>query len=66
MTMGRIDVKSDKRFHLAGYLLAGLVGAVGGAAAVLVATDRIPDLMAKTMHRMMSEMAGEGCSPADI
>jgi hypothetical protein len=59
-------MKSGKRFHSAGYLLAGLVGAAGGAAAVVGATDRVPDLMAKTMRRMMSEMAGEGCSPAEM
>jgi hypothetical protein len=66
MTKGGIDMKLAKRFHLAGYLLAGLVGAAGGAATVVVATDRMPDLMAKTMRRMMSEMAGDGCSPAEI
>jgi hypothetical protein len=53
-----------------GYVLAGLLGAIGGGLFVALATRAVPKvishLMSETMQHMMSE-GGEGaCDPAEM
>jgi hypothetical protein len=59
-------MRRRREFRPGGYLLAGLAGTVAGAALVVAATDAVPRMMAGGMRRMMAEMAGQGCSPAEM
>jgi hypothetical protein len=59
-------VENDKR----GYVLAGLLGALGGSILIVAITNMIPKMMSKMMSGMMEnmqEMIGEeGCSPEEF
>jgi hypothetical protein len=49
--------------HRKGYLLAAVLGAMGGGVVVSIATDAIPRMMAQVMSGMMQKMMaqmGEG------
>ena len=50
-----------------GYILAALIGAIGGGAAVAVATKAIPKMMSQMMsgmmQNMMARMGEGGCLP---
>jgi hypothetical protein len=48
------------------YILAALVGAVGGGLVVALATKAIPKMMSKMMQNMMSNMREGGCDPAEM
>jgi hypothetical protein len=54
----------------AGYLLAGLLGAVAGGAVVIIATRAIPRMMSQMMRAMMqdrmAQMEEMGCEPSEI
>jgi hypothetical protein len=53
----------SRRSRKRGYLLAALLGAVGGGAVVAIATDAIPRMMSQMMSGMMQNMMaqmGEG------
>jgi hypothetical protein len=56
--------------HKKGYLLAAVLGAIGGGVVVTIATDAIPRMMAQMMSGMMQKMmaqAGEGeFDPSEI
>jgi hypothetical protein len=52
----------DKR----GYILAALVGAIGGGLVVTLATRAIPGMMSKMMQNMMSNMEACGGNPAEM
>lgn len=58
--------KSSQR----GYVLAGIIGAIGGGLFVTLATKAVPKMMSQMMSGMMQNMmrgmAEEGCSPAEI
>lgn len=60
------DIDSHKR----GYLLAALMGAIGGGLVVALVTEAIPRMMrhrmSGTMQRMMSQMGKGGCDPAEM
>jgi hypothetical protein len=42
-----------------GYLLAAVLGAIGGGAVVAIATDAIPRMMSQTMSGMMQNMMAQ-------
>ena len=53
-----------------GYIIATVLGAVGGGLIVLLATRAIPkimsQMMAGMMQNMMARMKEEGCNPAEM
>ena len=53
-----------------GYALAALLGAMGGALFVVLATRGIPKIMSRMMsgrmRKMMAQMKASGCDPAEI
>jgi hypothetical protein len=61
---------ASKRSGKSGYILAAILGAVGGGAAVAFATDAVPKMLSRVMSGMMGNMmaelgAGE-CDPAEM
>jgi hypothetical protein len=58
--MGEIDTNRRS------YILAVLVGAIGGGFVVALATKAIPKMMSKMMQNMMSNMREGGCDPAEM
>ncbi len=49
-----------------GYLVAAILGALGGGLLALVATRAIPKAVSRMMRSMMEEMRKSGCDPADM
>ena len=53
--------------NVPGYLMAAMLGAIGGGLFVAVATRAIPKMMSKMMPEMMKNMREQmkesGCSP---
>jgi len=53
-----------------GYVLAALLGAIGGGLVVLLATRAIPKMMSQMMsgqmRKMMAQMKEGGCDPAEM
>ena len=53
-----------------GYIIATILGAVGGGLIVVLATKAIPkimsQMMAGMMQNMMARMKEEGCNPAEM
>ena len=49
-----------------GYILAGLLGAVGGSLIILLGTNALPKMFSKMMQKMMSNMSNGECSPAEM
>jgi CheY-specific phosphatase CheX len=53
-----------------GYLIAVVLGAIGGGLIVALATSAIPKMMSRMMagmmQNMMAHMAEQGCNPAEI
>lgn len=54
------------KFKAPGYILAALLGAAVGGAAVAVATRAIPEMMSRMMYSMRSQMNEEGCDPEEM
>ena len=52
--------------HRKSYILAALLGAIGGGLVVALATGAIPKMMSEMMQNMMSEMGEGGCDPAEM
>jgi hypothetical protein len=54
-------------FRVRGYILAAMLGAIGGGIFVLFATKAIPKMMSQMMpemmQNMMAQMRAKGCSP---
>lgn len=52
------------------YLIAAVLGALGGGLAVVVATKALPEMMSelgpKMMQKMMGQMGEDGCDPAEM
>ena len=48
------------------YIIAALLGAVGGGLVVALATNAIPKMMSKMMQNMMSNMRESGCDPVEM
>jgi hypothetical protein len=57
----------ETRSHVRGYILAAMLGALGGGIFVLFATKAIPKMMSQMMpemmQNMMAQMRAKGCSP---
>jgi hypothetical protein len=49
-----------------GYILAAILGALGGGAVVGLATKAIPKMMAGMMRNMMRHMGDNGCDPTQM
>jgi hypothetical protein len=49
-----------------GYVLAALLGAIGGGLVVLLATRAIPKMMSGQMSKMMAQMKESGCEPSEM
>lgn len=53
-----------------GYVLAALLGAIGGGLVVLLATRAIPKMMSQMMsgqmRKMMARMKESGCEPSEM
>lgn len=61
-----VEVHEARRFdRVGGYLLAGLAGALVGAAVVAFATRALPTVMSKAMRQMMAGMATAGSPCGD-
>ena len=56
----------NRSSHVAGYVLAAAIGAIGGGLVVAVATDAVPKMMSRMMQNMVSHMAEAGCNPAEM
>ena len=56
----------NKSAHNRGYVLAILLGAIGGGLVVAVATKAIPKMMSEMMRNMMAQMGEGGCDPAEM
>ena len=50
----------------ASYIIAALVGAIGGGLVVVLATQALHKMMSIMMQNLMSNMAECGCDPAEI
>ena len=50
-----------EKSHLFGYLLAVMLGAIGGGLIVAIATRAIPKIMMGMMHQMREYMQGSDC-----
>ncbi len=50
----------------AGYVLAAVLGAMGGGLLVAVATRAIPRMMASMMQNRMAQMKAGGGNPAEM
>ena len=48
------------------YILATLLGAIGGGLAVAIATKAVPRMMAGMMRTMMAQMGEGDCDPAEM
>lgn len=49
-----------------GYVLAAVMGAIGGGLIVALATNAIPKMISQTMQNMMAHMRESGFSPAQM
>lgn len=49
-----------------GFILAVLLGAIGGGLFVTLATRAVPKMMSKIMRSMMAQTAEGGCDPAEM
>ncbi len=49
-----------------GYVLAALLGAIGGGIIVMLATKAIPEMMAGMQQKMMAQMGEGGCDPKQM
>lgn len=60
-----MEVRSTSSYTR-GYVLAAVLGAIGGGLIVTVATRAIPKMMSGMMRNMMAQMGEGGCSPAEM
>lgn len=49
-----------------GYLLATLIGAIGGGVLTIAVTKAIPKIMLRTMQNMMVQMQNGSCNPEEM
>jgi hypothetical protein len=61
-TMRMHNANSGKTY----YVIAALLGAIGGGLAVALATKAIPKRMSRMMAGMMAQMGQGGCEPSEM
>jgi hypothetical protein len=49
-----------------GYLLAAMLGAIGGGFAVALLTRAVPKMMSRMMQSMRAQMVAAGCDPEEM
>jgi hypothetical protein len=52
--------------YIRGYVLAAVIGAIGGGLVVALATDAIPRMISKMMQNMKAHTGEGGFSPAEM
>ena len=57
---------SNKRSDASGYVIAAVLGAIGGGIIIAFATKAIPRMMSRMMQNMMDQMKKGGCDPAEM
>ena len=57
---------TERSSHAGGYLIAAVMGAIGGGLAVALATKAIPKMGSLMMQGMMDRMREAGFNPADM
>ena len=62
--------RRDKMHHIGShsrrYVLAAVLGAIGGGIVVALATKAVPRMMSGMMRNMMAQMGEDGCDPAEM
>ena len=56
----------NKLSRTQGYVLAAVLGAIGGGLVVAMAANIFPKMMSGMMRNMMGQMRQSGCSPAEM
>ncbi|MEJ2558578.1 MAG: hypothetical protein P8186_20660 [Anaerolineae bacterium] len=56
----------DTNSRKMGYVLAALLGGIGGGLIVALATRAIPQMMSGIMQSMMAQMREGGCDPQEM
>jgi len=56
----------DTDSHSRGYLLAAVLGALGGGLVVAVSTKAIPKMVSAIMRNVMARMRESGCNPEEM
>jgi hypothetical protein len=52
--------------HAKGYIIAAVLGAIGGGLVVAFATEAIPRMMSQMMQNMMANIGEDGFNPAEM
>jgi hypothetical protein len=66
MLEGRNTMNERNSSHVAGYIFAGMLGAVGGAFLVAIANKALPKMMAEFMRNMMSGPDNARLAPSEF
>jgi hypothetical protein len=60
------QMMQDTNSRKMGYVLAALLGGIGGGLIVALATRAIPQMMSGIMQSMMAQMREGGCDPQEM
>jgi hypothetical protein len=59
-------MNEENSADLSGYIFVGILGAIGGAFLVTIATKALPKMMADFMHQMMSRRGAGSLAPSEF